>query len=97
MARDVLPVLRRHKVPLYLSGHDHHAEVIDRGPGEPLQVIAGHGSEVRGLKGDAGALHQGQYLGFGSLTIDGARTAVVRLHDATGAERFRVAVRPEGR
>ena len=92
MARDVLPVLRRHKVQLYLSGHDHHPEVIDRGPGNPLQVIAGHASEVRGLKGDRGALHQGQYLGFGSLTLDGARSAVVRLHDETGAVRYEVRV-----
>jgi len=92
MARDVLPVLRRHKVPLYLSGHDHHPEVIDHGPGNPLQVIAGHASEVRGLKGDKGALHQGQYLGFGSLTLDGARNATVRLHDATGAVRYEVKI-----
>ncbi len=97
MARDVLPVFRRHGVQVYLSGHDHHAEVIDRGPGTPLQVIAGHASEVRGLKGDRGALHQGQYLGFGSLKIDGGRTATVRLHDASGSERFAVAVRPDRR
>lgn len=92
MARDVLPVLRRHKVPLYLSGHDHHPEIIDRGPGNPLQVVAGHASEVRGLKGDRGSLHQGQYLGFGSLTLDGARSATVRLHDETGAVRYEVKV-----
>ncbi len=92
MARDVLPVLRRHKVPLYLSGHDHHPEVIRKGPGDPLQVIAGHASEVRGLNGDRDALHQGQYLGFGSLRLDGATQAVVRLHDATGAVRYEVKV-----
>lgn len=97
MARDVLPVFRRHGVQVYLSGHDHHAEVIDRGPGTPLQVIAGHASEVRGLKGDRGALHQGQYLGFGSLKIDGGRTATVRLHDASGSERFSLTLRPDRR
>ncbi len=97
MAAEVLPLLRRHKVPLYLAGHDHHAEVIDRGPGDPLQVIAGHASEVRGLKGATASLHQGQYLGFGSLSIDGARSATVRLHDATGAERFAVTIRPDRR
>lgn len=97
MAAEVLPLLRRHKVPLYLSGHDHHPEVIDRGPGEPLQVIAGNASEVRGLEGSTASLHQGQYLGFGSLTIEGGRAATVRLHDASGAERFSVTVRPEGR
>jgi acid phosphatase len=92
MARDVLPILRRHKVPLYLSGHDHHPEVIRKGPGDPLQVVAGHASEVRGLKGDRDALHQGQYLGFGSLSLDGAKEATVRLHDATGAVRYEVRV-----
>lgn len=97
LERDLLPVLGRHRVPLYLSGHDHHAEVIDRGAGGPLQVIAGNASEVRGLKGRRGALHQGQYLGFGSLTVEGGKSATVRLHDASGAERFRVTVPPERR
>ncbi len=94
MEREVLPLLRRHKVPLYLSGHDHHPEVIDRGSGDPLQVIAGNASEVRDPKGTRTSLHRGQYLGFGSLTIDGGRAATVRLHDASGAERFRVTVAP---
>lgn len=97
MASEVLPLLRRHKVPLYLSGHDHHPEVIDRGPGGPLQVIAGNASEVRDPKGTRGSLHQGRYLGFGSLTIEGGKAASVRLHDASGAERFRVTVPPERR
>jgi len=96
MARDILPVLRRHKVPLYLSGHDHHPEIIAVGTGNPLQVIVGNSSEVRGLKGDRNSLHQGQYLGFGSLTLDGAKSATVRLHDATGAVRFETNRGPGG-
>lgn len=95
LARDVLPLFRRHKVQIYLSGHDHHPEVIDHGAGEPLQVIVGNGSEVRGLKGAVASLHQGQYLGFGSISIRGAVSAVVRLHDASGAERFSLTVRPD--
>lgn len=94
LVRDVLPLFRQHKVQLYLSGHDHHSEVIDRGAGEPLQIIAGNSSEVRDLKGSVGSLHQGQYLGFGSLSIYGSTNAIVRMHDATGAERFRVSVNP---
>ena len=95
LAGAVLPLFRQHKVQLYLSGHDHHAEVIDRGTGEPLQIIAGNSSEVRGLKGSDASLHQGQYLGFGSLSIYGDSNAVVRMHDATGAERFSVSINPK--
>lgn len=39
---DLLPALRAAKVDLYISGHDHHLELID---GHPLMLISGAGSE----------------------------------------------------
>lgn len=83
--RELVPVLVRGKTDLYASGHDHHPEVIQRNG--LLQLIAGNGSEVRGIRRRESAPYQGQHLGFASLSLK-AKSFTIRQYDDAGAVRF---------
>src|SRR5262249_36323047 len=47
--RAVEPLLVRHRVALYLSGHDHDLELVDSGKGF-LQLVSGAGSSTRSMR-----------------------------------------------
>jgi tartrate-resistant acid phosphatase type 5 len=89
MQTQVLPLLRRHKVQLYLCGHDHHAEVVR--DGGLTQVLSGNASEARKAIAQPNSLYVGQHLGFATLGL-GADKAVVRQRDEDGRVVFEVEV-----
>ena len=84
----LLPVLMRHQVDLYLSGHDHNMQVIER-DGEPLYVVTGTGAKW----GDAisqpfpGLLFSSISLGFTHVRVSRDQL-MVELHDGDGEKIF---------
>lgn len=89
MQTRVLPLLRKHKVQLYLCGHDHHAEVTR--DGDLVQVLSGNASEARKAIAQPNTLYAGQHLGFATVAL-GADKAVVRQRDEDGCVVFQIEV-----
>jgi acid phosphatase len=85
LIRDVLPILQRHHVRVYLNGHDHNLQVLTRGG--VTFITCGAGSEVY----EPGAAPAGQFAsghhGFMSVELSAAKFAY-RLIDDTGAELY---------
>lgn len=83
LIRDVLPILRKHQVRVYLNGHDHNLQVLEKSG--VTFITCGAGSEVY-EPGPAGA---GQFAsghhGFMAVELSAARFAY-RLIDETGTE-----------
>lgn len=91
MRTRVLPLLRKHKVQLYLCGHDHHAEVNRDPEGGLIQVLSGNASEDRRVLPLPNSLYAAQHLGFATVAL-GADKAVVRQRDEDGRVLFEVEV-----
>ncbi|MFN7339596.1 MAG: metallophosphoesterase [Opitutia bacterium] len=89
MQTQVLPLLRKHKVQIYLCGHDHHGEVVR--DGGLVQVLSGNASEARKVVAQPNTLYAGQHLGFATLAL-GAEKAVVRQRDEDGRVVFELEV-----
>lgn len=89
MQAQVLPLLRKHRVQLYLCGHDHHAEVVR--DGGLVQVLSGNASDARKAIARPDSLYVGQHLGFATLAL-GADKAMVRQRDEAGRVVFEVEV-----
>jgi len=89
MQTKVLPLLRKHKVQVYLCGHDHHAEVVR--DGGLVQVLTGNASEARRVIPQANSLYAEQHLGFATLAL-GAEKALVRQRDKDGRVVFQLEV-----
>lgn len=89
MQEQVLPVLRRHRVQLYVCGHDHHAEVVR--DGGLVQVLSGNASEARRVRPQANTLYAGQHLGFATIAL-GPDKALVRQRDEDGQVVFALEV-----
>jgi tartrate-resistant acid phosphatase type 5 len=83
MQTQVLPLLRKHKVQLYLCGHDHHAEVNRDPEGALIQVLSGNASEDRRVLPLPNSLYAAQHLGFATVSL-GPDKAVVRQRDKSG-------------
>ena len=91
MRTRVLPLLRKHKVQLYLCGHDHHAEVNRDPEGGLVQVLSGNASEDRRVTPLPNSLYAAQHLGFATVAL-GPDKAVVRQRDEDGRVVFEVEV-----
>lgn len=89
MQTRVLPLLRKHRVQLYLCGHDHHGEVTR--DGGLVQVLSGNASEARKAIAQPNSLYVGRHLGFATLAL-GADKAMVRQRDETGRVVFELEV-----
>ena len=89
MQTQVLPLLRKHKVQLYLCGHDHHAEVVR--DGGLVQVLTGNASEARRVLPQANSLYAEQHLGFATIAL-GPQKALVRQRDEDGVVKFELEV-----
>jgi len=85
MKKLVLPILQKHKVQLYASGHDHHAEVFVRD--QLTTVISGNASETRTITETQGSLFRSKKLGFANLVL-GSEKGELRMMDADGNVMF---------
>lgn len=83
MIRHVKPLLEKHKVALYLAGHDHDLQVLE--PVEGVHyVVSGGGGGSRTVRWAANTRYAATNLGFAWLAA-GAQEMVVRMHDAEGS------------
>lgn len=76
LACELEPILRRHGVDLYLSGHDHDLQLL-RGDGGWLQLVSGSGSSVRPTGWTAESLFAAATPGFAALELTGSE---LRIH-----------------
>lgn len=83
LARELLPILVRHRVPLVLGGHDHHLALMEL-PGGVLQAISGAGATTRDVRWTDNTLFASTELGFARLAF--ARDAAVIRFVAAGGE-----------
>lgn len=89
-ARRLVPLLEKHRVQLYLNGHNHHAELVrERGV---AYVTCGNGSDLYPCGSGPGSEFIGSYPGFTALDF-GREALVIRFFDAAGKVRHR-AVQP---
>lgn len=85
----LLPILTRHGVDLYLSGHDHNMQVIERDE-EPLYVVTGTGGKWGDVISKApypGLLFSSVSLGFTHVRASPGQLRV-DLYDGTGRQIF---------
>ncbi|MCG5055358.1 MAG: metallophosphoesterase [Myxococcales bacterium] len=80
-----VPVLEKHRVPLVLSGHEHHYERIQTKNGVNYVVTGGGGRHLRGIQPRADAAYAESVLHFVSASVTPHR---LELHaiDASGRE-----------
>ncbi len=89
LVRDILPVLTRHRVPLYLNGHEHGLQHLASDGVDFL--TSGAGSEVTRVSPDARTVWAEATGGFMALVV--SREAIqVRAVDATGAVRHEATI-----
>lgn len=88
--RRLVPLLEKHRVQLYLNGHNHHAELVQE-KGVAF-VTCGNGSDLYPIGSGQGSAFIGAYPGFTALDF-GREELVIRFFDATGKLRHR-AVQP---
>jgi hypothetical protein len=79
------PILERHRVPLVLTGHDHHYERFNPQGGVTYVVTGGGGKGTRGMRGGPQTAYGEEVLNFVQLTIDGDRL-VLHAIDGVGRE-----------
>lgn len=85
----LVPLLERHRVQLYLNGHNHHAELVrDKGV---AYVTCGNGSDLYPILGEQGAEFIGTYPGFTELEF-AADVLRLRFLDAEGKVRHEATV-----
>ena len=85
----LIPAMRRAHVDLYMSGHDHHLELIDERPrmlisgagSEPIPPVLRHAHTIWANEGPA-------YRGFAIVEIS-ATSMSIRFYDADGNARSR--------
>jgi len=86
----VLPLLKRHRVALYINGHDHDLQHI-RADGLDY-LCCGAGSEVRPVKAVAGTQFCVARSGFALLHLAGGQLAA-EFHDYTGQRLYAAQLR----
>lgn len=95
MIRHVKPLLEKHKVALYLAGHDHDLQVL--APVEGVHyVVSGGGGGSRTVRWAENTRYAATNLGFTWLAA-GAREMVVRMHDAEGTVRWAFSIAADRR
>lgn len=77
------PILQRHRVPLYMNGHDHDLQHVRRGLTD--YVCTGAGSKMRDECNTGGSDFCALESGFVACTVSGRRLRVA-YRDWTGAE-----------
>lgn len=95
MIRHVKPLLEKHKVALYLAGHDHDLQVLEPVAGVHY-VISGGGGGSRTVRWAANTRYAATNLGFAWLAT-GAKEMVVRMHEADGTVRWSFSIPASGR
>ena len=85
----LVPLLERHRVQLYLNGHNHHAEFLrEKGV---AYVTCGNGADLYPILEEKASEFIGAYPGFTELEF-GAEALRVRFLDAEGRVRHDAAV-----
>lgn len=87
--RRLVPLLEKHRVQLYLNGHNHHAELV-KAKGVAY-VTCGNGSDLYPIGPGRGSEFIGAYPGFTALDF-GPEELVIRFFDADGKVRHRSVV-----
>ncbi len=95
LIRHVKPLLEKHKVAVYLSGHDHDLQVLE--PVEGVHyIVSGGGGGSRSVRWAANTRYAATNLGFTWLAA-GTKELVVRMHDAEGEVRWAFSIPAAGR
>jgi acid phosphatase len=81
----LLPIMQRHQVNFYLSGHDHDKEVISRSG--MMFVVCGTGSQTRFfLRSTRSSLFAKASLGFCAMELSSQQAKLTILDDAAQVE-----------
>lgn len=88
-------VFERERVDLFLAGHEHALEILDRArPGQPLTVISGTGARCEKITRGENQIFGASKNGFVAVSISPSRLGV-EVIGTTGCDRAPSCARPE--
>ncbi|HTD27918.1 MAG TPA: tartrate-resistant acid phosphatase type 5 family protein [Xanthomonadaceae bacterium] len=89
----IVPLMKKYGVQVYLCGHEHDLQVIQRPGGKITYLVSGAGAEHRPTGKTDGTLFSLSAFGFMALSLK-ADQLKVQVVDDTGATRYETTVQP---
>jgi hypothetical protein len=87
MLKYIKPILDKHKVSLYMCGHDHDMQLINNPDDAFIHVTSGAGGDSRDTSYGEFSLYAATNGGFASLTIS-SQVLLIHIMDKTGTLQF---------